>query len=377
MREMKKVRLGEIAEVVMGQAPSGSSYNLNGEGLPFIQGSREFGRKYPSPEKWCSAPQKIAEAGDILMSVRAPVGDINWADQRIAIGRGLAILRVREGHDQGYLKIALEHAAEELASASSSGMFASITKSGLSGIEIPLPSLDEQQRIVDLIGSMDDAIEAADAAAGATRVATAELRGELLTPHEGWMRAPLGDMADFDNGYPFKPGDLGDVGVPVIRIKQLLDESVEPDRSLVSVRSRQMIDDGDLVFSWSATIAVRTWNRGPALLNQHLFKVSEHNGVRRDFLRECLEEAIPKLHTHGTTMKHVTKKDLTRYESVLPPLKEQERIAGVLGESARLAEAADSYAQKLRAARSELLAVLLSGEHEIPESYDAAMTPAV
>ena len=90
---MTMVRLGEIAEVIAGQSPSGDSYNETGEGLPLFQGKAEFGERHPVAKRWCSAPKKIAEAGDILISVRAPVGPTNVADVRCCIGRGLAAIR--------------------------------------------------------------------------------------------------------------------------------------------------------------------------------------------------------------------------------------------------------------------------------------------
>ena len=85
--------LGDIAEVIAGQSPEGTSYNEFGQGLPLFQGKAEFGETHPIAKRWCSAPKKVAEAGDILISVRAPVGPTNIADVRCCIGRGLAAIR--------------------------------------------------------------------------------------------------------------------------------------------------------------------------------------------------------------------------------------------------------------------------------------------
>ncbi len=89
------VRLGDkdVAEIIMGQSPPSSTYNNIGEGLPFLQDKAEFGEIYPSPSVYCSKPVKIAELNDILLSVRAPVGDVNIAPFRCCIGRGLAAIR--------------------------------------------------------------------------------------------------------------------------------------------------------------------------------------------------------------------------------------------------------------------------------------------
>src|SRR3989337_815218 len=86
-------RLGEVSEIILGQSPPSSTYNKNGNGLPFYQGKLEFGNIYPTPQKWCTAPKKIAEKEDVLISVRAPVGPTNISPERCCIGRGLAAIR--------------------------------------------------------------------------------------------------------------------------------------------------------------------------------------------------------------------------------------------------------------------------------------------
>ena len=88
-------KLGGVADIIMGQSPPSSSYNERGEGLPFFQGKAEFGEIYPPPVKYCSAPSRIAEANDVLMSVRAPVGNINLAKEKSCVGRGLGALRAK------------------------------------------------------------------------------------------------------------------------------------------------------------------------------------------------------------------------------------------------------------------------------------------
>ncbi len=89
--------LGECFHLTMGQSPPGSTYNENGEGLPFFQGCTDFGFRYPENRKFCTAPTRIAQPDDTLVSVRAPVGDINMAWERCCIGRGLAALRHKSG----------------------------------------------------------------------------------------------------------------------------------------------------------------------------------------------------------------------------------------------------------------------------------------
>ena len=88
-------RLGnqDVASVILGQSPPSSAYNEAGDGLPFFQGKVDFGLIHPTPRVWCNAGRKFATAGDILISVRAPVGDVNVARDHCAIGRGIAAIR--------------------------------------------------------------------------------------------------------------------------------------------------------------------------------------------------------------------------------------------------------------------------------------------
>jgi len=152
--------LDEVADVIMGQSPEGRSYNAVGDGLPFMQGSAEFGEHHPIPEKWCSEPRKIAEPGDLLMSVRAPVGDTNFANQQIAVGRGLSIIRANAKSLNGFLRLAVQFNVPNVLASSGTGMFSSITGKNLRSLKISLPPLPEQKRIVDLISTVDSYIEA-------------------------------------------------------------------------------------------------------------------------------------------------------------------------------------------------------------------------
>jgi len=150
--------------------------------------------------------------------------------------------------------------------------------------------------------------------------------------HDGWVETTLDGIAEFINGYPFKPADLGETGMQVIRIKQLLDPTEPVDRTETETPDRYNLKNGDIVFSWSGTLAVRVWNRGPAKLNQHLFKVIEKKGIHKSFVPLILGHAIEELEgkSHGTTMKHITKQTLLPHKVLLPSPQEQKRIVDLI-----------------------------------------------
>lgn len=141
----------EYCEVIAGQSPKGKFYNAEGEGLPFYQGKKEFTEKYiGEPTKWTSHVTKQAEKGDVLMSVRAPVGPINFATESICIGRGLAAIRASDNIDRDYLFYALLHKQPEI-TGHEGAVFASINKTQIENIELYIPLLPEQKRIVAIL----------------------------------------------------------------------------------------------------------------------------------------------------------------------------------------------------------------------------------
>lgn len=143
--------LGDIAMVISGQSPEGEFYNKINQGLPFYQGKTEFTDKYiGSPTTWTTKVTKIAKKGDILMSVRAPVGPVNIATQEICIGRGLAAIRASEKVESLYLFNYLKGIESQI-KGSGGAVFDSINRDQIAKIRIPLPTLVKQKDIVATI----------------------------------------------------------------------------------------------------------------------------------------------------------------------------------------------------------------------------------
>ena len=179
---------------------------------------------------------------------------------------------------------------------------------------------------------------------------------------DGWVETTLDGIAEYINGYPFKPADLGEVGLPVIRIKQLLDPNEPVDRTETDTPDRCLLRDGDIVFSWSGTLAVRIWNRGPAKLNQHLFRVVEKKNVYKGIIPLILDHAIEELEekSHGTTMKHITKQTLLPHKVLLPPLPEQKRIVDVISSVDSYIEALQQHLASAKKSRAAVLYEVLT-----------------
>jgi type I restriction enzyme, S subunit len=153
--------IGDHCEVIAGQSPVGSAYNGDRRGTPFYQGKKDFTEKYiGEPTVWTTEVTKIAVEGDVLMSVRAPVGPVNFATDRICIGRGLAAIRPKPSLDREFLFYQLLHLQPVIAG-KEGAVFASINKSDIASLPIVVPPLAEQKRIV---ATLDQAFEAISAA---------------------------------------------------------------------------------------------------------------------------------------------------------------------------------------------------------------------
>ena len=150
--------LADIAEITMGQSPAGNSLNENREGMIFYQGSSDFGFRFPSIRVFTTEPKRLAVANSVLFSVRAPVGDINVAKEECCIGRGVASIKSKYGHDS-YLFYTMKSLHKLFDSFDGEGtVFGSINKKTLSAIQILLPSDGIVEQFNNIASSFDDRI---------------------------------------------------------------------------------------------------------------------------------------------------------------------------------------------------------------------------
>jgi len=172
--------VGAVCKVILGQSPPGSAYNSHGNGLPFFQGKAEFGHLFPTTRKWTTLGSKVAQLGDVLVSIRAPVGPTNLAPFECVIGRGLAALRPSDATTTRFILYQMRASEQRLASVATGTTFAAVSGDQLRSHRFVLPPRPDQELIVAAIEEHFSRIEATDAALRSATLRTSTLRSSIL-----------------------------------------------------------------------------------------------------------------------------------------------------------------------------------------------------
>lgn len=177
-----------------------------------------------------------------------------------------------------------------------------------------------------------------------------------------WSIWALSDLAHYHNGFAFKPKDWSEDGVRIIRIEQLNNPKGNYDRFRGIYPSTNQINDGDLIFSWSATLRVLIWQYGSCVLNQHLFRVDEKDGFDKIYIYYVLDYHMDSLanSSHGSTMKHIKRGELQKYKVPIPRLIKQRKIAEILQTIDRAIAHTEALIEKYKQIKAGLMHDLLT-----------------
>ena len=342
--EQKK--LGEISTIIMGQSPPSSTYNEVGEGLPFFQGKTEFTEKHPVAVKWCSKPNKIAEPNDILITVRAPVGATNIANQRCCIGRGIAAIRSKESNE--FILTYLQSVEKELSLKGTGTIFGGISGKVLLDLPIPLPPLEEQKQIAALFQSIETAMEQVDGQEKNLKALRKSLINKLtkqkpkfgnLLTKSNYKEYSIGDLAvevpdRTDN--PQKTGIEKFIGLEDFESGELTIQRFSSTEKLVS--AMKLCKKGDVLFARrNAYLKRASLTDFDAVCSGDVIVMrAKEKIILPKFLilimntDEFWEFAISN--AAGTMSKRVKWRDLAAYSLELPDIKIQEKILEVFNQ---------------------------------------------
>jgi restriction endonuclease S subunit len=361
-------RLGEVCEIIAGQSPPSTSYNSEGAGIPFYQGKKEFGARDVGPATmWTSQPSKIAEAGDILMSVRAPVGPVNFVNQRVCIGRGLAAIRAGKRLDPDFLFYNLLMREREIAG-KEGAIFASISRSEIAALKIPLPPLEEQRRIVAVLDEAFAAISTATANAEKNLANAREMRALLYDRAFAEIdgRQALGELASFRNGVNFTSSSRGEE-VRIVGVKDFQNNVFVPTDDLASVQVEGALADDDLLRTGDILTVRSNGNKariGRCMIATDVEERTTHSGftirIRADHARidpEYLCRYLKSPETRkrlvesgaGANISSLNQKVLVSLPVPVPMAVDQRRIVETLRRIDELSKSLESLSREKRA----------------------------
>ena len=256
-----------------------------------------------------------------------------------------------------------------------------VSLTALRNMEICIPDKIQQSKIVDTLAAYDDLIENNQKQIKLLEETAQRLYKEwfvdLRFPRyedieivdgvpEGWTVKSMEDIADYLNGYAFKPSDWGEVGKPIIKIKELNDGITKdtPRNTGDDIPEKYRVFPGDIVFSWSATLTAKIWDAEEGLLNQHLFKVTPYDGFCREYVLQSILKTLDEFRnlTTGSTMKHIQRGKLKQVFVKVPSPKimdEYKKYADTIRQQILVLSHKIIILQE---ARDRLLPKLMSGE---------------
>jgi type I restriction enzyme S subunit len=386
--EWEVVRLGEVAEITMGQSPPGETYNTQGIGMPFLQGKAEFGKVHPSPVKYTTNPLKIGKTGSVLISVRAPVGDVNIADMDYCIGRGLASISFKNEYGcNEYLFYCLQFLKPLLEKEGYGSTFKAINKEVLTKFQIPLPPLEEQKAIAGILSTVQSAIEKTEkvinalknlkksmmkhlftygpvAEEEAEKVELKETEIGLIPKH--WEVVRLGEVAEIIMGQspPGETYNTQGVGMPFLQGKAEFGK-VYPSPVKYTTNPLKIGKTGSVLISVRAPVGDVNIANMDYCIGRGLASISFKNGYGyNEYLFYCLQFLKPLLEKegYGSTFKAINKEVLTKFQIPLPPLEEQQKIAQILQSIDQRIEKEEKYKNALQNLFKSLLHNLMTGK---------------
>ena len=347
-------KLGDVCEVIAGQSPQSSAYNSDGVGLEFHQGKKAFGKRVIQPSKvWTKEYTKIAKKGDILMSVRAPVGPVNFTDREICIGRGLAAIRNTSALDENFLFYYFINNESKMTS-KVGAVFDSINRSDIQNFVIPVPPLAEQKRIVKTLDEKFFKIDKLKTAAETNLKNAKNLFQKKLEQiiNEACKENSLVALKDvttkIGSGATPKGGQKSYQSEGIALIRSLnVRHGFFTYEDLAHINDNQAkaldgvtIQINDVLFNITGASIARCCvvpnDVVPARVNQHVSILRPNQTLLNSvYLSNVLlapqnQKKLLGIGEAGATRQALTKTDLEMFQIPLPPLSEQKRIVAHL-----------------------------------------------
>ena len=332
---MEYKALKDIAKITMGQSPDSSSYNEEKEGLPFFQGNADFGELYPNERVWCNEPKKVAEPGDILISVRAPIGALNYAKDKCCIGRGLAAITIEDEAERNYVFHLLKARNNDLNQKGTGSTFKAIGKNVLEEVAVPQISRDEQQKCMDMMDLLESIIRERksqlDKLDELIKARFVEMFGNPIINEKGWNTAELNSVCDgIGDGLHGTPeyDESGDY--PFINGNNLMNGIIEitPATKMVNKETYRKhfieLTDNAILLSINGTLGKLAFYNGEAvMLGKSACYCNLKPEINREFVYGVMKTdafmGFLESNATASTIKNVGLKAIRGFRLILPP----------------------------------------------------------
>jgi len=382
--QWRQAQLGKICEIILGQSPSSDTYNQERIGLPFFQGKSEFSSKYAQAKTWCCDPLKVAKKEDILISVRAPVGETNLAPENCCIGRGLAALRAdQENLLQEFLWHQIGFKKGYLQGISQGSTFDAISGKDLSELEIAVPPLPEQKKIAEILSGIDRAIARTKFKVQKLDVLQFSLTEELTQDlQDNFEPSALEEYAEVRTGVTKNSNSEGDmIEMPYMRVANVQDgyldlseiKSISVDRGRIE---RYLLQKGDVLINEGGDLDKVgrgvIWNEEvkQCLHQNHVFAVRCSKRLIPEFLSLHLKSSNSKNYFLGcakqtTNLASINSTQLKLFPIPVPPLEEQREFIERIRSVKDLSLAITAEMSALEAMKNAVSNDLLSGRKRV------------
>ena len=334
MGKWKFASISEIASVNMGQSPDSSFINDLGQGMPFLQGNAEFGKLHPCEQYWCINPIKIADAGDLLVSVRAPVGEINLADKQYCIGRGLSAINFW-GVNNEFARYAFFMNVLQLHIKSQGTTFLAVSKKDIDNIILHYPvEQTEQRKIAEILTTVDEVIDNTRILIDKyTNIKKGMMQDLLIngvdTPISQLCKiisgsTPSTSDESFWNGSHvwITPNDLSNLTIPYIKTsaRKLSNDGVKQATGIL-LPANSIIISNRAPVGYCAVVSV------PFTFNQGCKGLICNPDTDPLYLYYCLKQSTPQLEkvSSGTIFLELPKRELSRFIIRIPKTFNEQR----------------------------------------------------
>ena len=339
--------LKDIAHITMGQSPESESYNDEKVGIPFFQGNADFGEIYPNNRIWCSSPKKIAEPGDILISVRAPIGALNYAKERCCIGRGLAAISIKDEAERNYVFHLLKAKNKELNRKGTGSTFKAIGKNVLEEVQVPQISTKEQQKRMSIMDYLESIIrkrrEQLLFLDELIKARFVEMFGDPITNPKGWEHITVGDVCSSIVRGPFGSAlkkeffvEPSDNTYKVYEQKHAIQKSADIGTYYITAEKFAELKrfeclPGDILMSCSGTMGELFQlpdgcERG--IINQALCKFTLNERILPICFLTYMRQTIGNLETKGSGIQNIAAVSYVKAMPInLPTMDVQEKFA--------------------------------------------------